>query len=111
MRSAPYGNIRAQEGLEAVLMASAFEQSLSLVLVDDGVQQLLAHQAPDAIGTKNFSSAYKALEMYGVERVVVDSTALTERGLGIDDLLLPAQLADRCEIARLLDEADLVMAF
>ncbi len=111
MRSAPYGTLRAQEGLEGVLMASAFEQQLTLLLVDDGVFQLMAGQDPAATGSKNFSPAYRALEMYGVEQVVVERESLAARGLSEADLLIPVVVLDSEHVARVLDSADVVMSF
>ena len=37
MRRPPHGSIFAQEGLETVLIGAAFEQSVNLLFLDDGV--------------------------------------------------------------------------
>ncbi len=111
MRSAPHGSIRAQEGLEAVLMASAFEQHLSVILIDDAVLQLSRGQRPRRIGAKDFASAFKALEMYGVDEVLVDSEALAARALTAGDLMIPVCALATSELARVLDDADVVMSF
>ena len=111
MRRGPHGSIQAQEGLEAVLMASAFEQRVSVVLVDDGVNQLQRGQSSEGIGRKNFSPVYKALEMYGVDAVLVEAQSLARRGLARPDLLIDVDVRDSAAIAAFLDDADVVLSF
>ena len=65
-RRAPYGTIYALESLEVVLVAAAFEQDVTLVFMDDGVYQIKKEQNTEAIGVKNFSPTYRALEGYDV---------------------------------------------
>jgi len=110
-RHAPHGSIHAQEALDAVLMASAFEQHIELLFVDDGVFQLLAGQQPQAVGLKNFAAAFRALEMYEVEDLYADREALLQRGIDAQDLLLPVTLLDRPQCAQRLAAADVVLSF
>ena len=111
LRSSPYGSIRVQEGLEAVLMASAFEQRLIVVLMDDAVVSLRTGQQPRAIGAKDFSRVFRALEMYGVEQVLVDAESLREHAMNAEPLLVDAAVLGSREIATVLDDADVVMSF
>jgi len=67
-RRAPHGTIYAQETLEVVLISAAFEQDVSMVFLDDGVYQIRKDQDTSAIGTKNFTKTFRALEMYDVEK-------------------------------------------
>ena len=60
MRQPPHGSIFAQEGLETVLIGAAFEQSVSLLFLDDGVFVLKRGQAPEGVGLKDFASAASA---------------------------------------------------
>ena len=50
----PHGSINAQEGLDALLMGSAFT-TCSVLFVGDGLMQLASGQSTDDLGTKNFS--------------------------------------------------------
>jgi len=61
-RKAPYGTVYALEALEVVLISAAFEQDVSLAFIDDGVYQITKGQDTDAIGQKNFSNTFKALD-------------------------------------------------
>ena len=86
-RKAPYGTVYALESLEVVLIAAAFEQDVSLAFIDDGVYQIVDDQKTDGIGMKNFSSTYRALGDYDINKLYVSKESLDERGLSEDDLM------------------------
>ena len=77
----PYGLSKPQETLDVILMASTFNQEVSLLFLDDGVFLLKTKQNPSSIGAKNFSAAYKALSLYGIEKVYVAADSLQQRAL------------------------------
>ena len=70
-RKAPYGTVYALEGLEVVLISAAFDQDVSMVFMDDGVYEIVKGQQAKAIGMKNFSPTYRALEGYDIEKLYV----------------------------------------
>jgi tRNA 2-thiouridine synthesizing protein C len=86
-RKEPYGTVYALESLEVVLIAAAFEQDVSLAFIDDGVYQIVDGQKTDGIGMKNFSSTYRALGDYDINKLYVSKESLDERGLSEDDLM------------------------
>jgi tRNA 2-thiouridine synthesizing protein C len=110
-RKAPYGTVYALESLEVVLITAAFDQDVSLVFSDDGVYQIKKGQSTDAIGMKNFSPTYRALEGYDVEKLYVDKESMDERGLTADDLLVDVEIVSRAQLADLMDEQDVVLSF
>ena len=124
-RRAPYGTIYALESLEVVLIGAAFEQEVSLAFTDDGVYQLIAGQDTDGVGMKNFSRTYKALGDFEVNKLYVETEALAERGLTLDDLMPITYedenedyaekpsiiLVDRAEMARIIAGQDVVLSF
>jgi tRNA 2-thiouridine synthesizing protein C len=110
-RKAPYGTIYALESLEVVLISAAFDQDVSLVFVDDGVYQLKKGQGTKAVGMKNFSPTYRALEGYDIEKLYVEKESLEARGLSEDDLIVPVEVLTSEEMATLMDEQDVVLSF
>ena len=110
-RRAPHGSIHAQEALEVVLMGAAFDQRVCLVFMDDGVFQLKTGQDTSALGVKDFARAFRALEMYEPERVVVERDALEARGLTAADLMLEVEVLDGEALAALLEDSDVVLSF
>lgn len=110
-RRAPYGTIYALESLEVVLIAAAFEQDVTLVFMDDGVYQIKKGQNTDAIGVKNFSPTFRALEGYDVEKLYVERESLESRGMTTDDLVVPVQLVDKDQLAELMEEQEVILSF
>ena len=110
-RRAPHGSIYAQESLEVVLVGAAFEQDVSVVFIDDGVYQIRENQDTSAIGTKNFSKTFRALEMYDVEKLYVEKESMQARGMTEDDLNVPVEVKTSEEIGRLMEEQDVVLSF
>jgi len=124
-RRAPYGTIYAWEALEVVLIGAAFDQDVSLAFFDDGVYQIVKGQDTAGIGMKNFSPTYSALGDYEVTKLYVEKESLEERGLTIDDLMPlkwedededwaekdSIRLVSREELARIIDEQDVVFSF
>jgi tRNA 2-thiouridine synthesizing protein C len=110
-RKAPYGTIYALESLEVVLIAATFDQDVSLAFVDDGVYELVKGQNSKAIGIKNFSPTYRALEGYDVEKLYVERESLESRGLSETDLLVPVEVLSTAEMADLMQAQDVVLSF
>ena len=84
---APYGTIYAQEALDILLVGAAYDQSVSVALIDDGVFQLKRGQNPAKSRMKQFTRAYGALDDFGVEEVLIESESLQLRGMNVSDLL------------------------
>ncbi len=110
-RKAPYGTIYALESLEVVLIAATFDQDVSLVFVDDGVYELAKGQDTKAIGIKNHSKTYRALEGYDVEKLYVERESLAARGLTEDDLIVDVKVLSSAQMAELMDQQDVVLSF
>lgn len=124
-RKAPYGTIYALESLEVVLISAAFDQDVSLVFSDDGVNQILKGQATEGIGMKNFSPTYSALGDYDIKKIYVEKESLEERGLAREDLLNltyededddwaekeSIHLVTRAELSEIMNQQDVVLSF
>lgn len=118
-RRAPHGTIYAWETLQTVLIGAAFEQTVTLVFIDDGVYQLLSGSDTSATGMKNFMPIYRVLGDYAVQRLVVDQASLSERGLTPADLSVVEnpetgdnllEIRDTSQISALLTASDVVFS-
>ena len=109
-RRPPYGTIYALECLEVVLIAAAFDQDVSVVFVDDGVCQLKKNQDTAAIGMKNFSNTYRALDDYDVEKIYVEQESLDARGLTADDLIIPVEIVAAENLREIMAQQDVVIS-
>jgi len=124
-RRAPYGTVYAWESLEVVLIGAAFEQDVSLAFVDDGVYQIMKGQDTSSLGIKNFSPTYGALGDYDIKKIFVEKESLDARGLTVEDLLElkyededddwaekdSITIVTAEELAKLMDESDVVLSF
>ncbi len=109
-RKAPYGTIYALECLETVLVGAAFDQDVCVVFLDDGVFQLKKGQDTKAIGMKNFSPTYRALDDYDVEKLYVEKESLEARGLTADDLVVPVRVVSSDELRDIMSRQDVVLS-
>jgi tRNA 2-thiouridine synthesizing protein C len=110
-RRPPYGSIYALESLEVVLITATFDQDVSLAFIDDGVYELLKGQNTKAIGVKNHSPTYRALDGYDVEKLYVEQESLQARGLTEADLLVDVEVLSSAQMADLMAEQDVVLTF
>ena len=110
-RKAPYGTIYALESLEVVLITAAFDQDVSLVFLDGGVYQLKKGQQTKGIETKNFSTTYRALEGYDIEKLYVEKESMDARGLKEEDLLVDVTVLTSKEMGELMGQQDVVLSF
>ena len=110
-RKAPYGTVYALESLEVVLITATFDQDVSVVFMDDGVFELAKGQNTKAIEMKNFSSTYRALDGYDVEKLYVERESMEARGLTEADLVVPVKVLSSVEMGQLMAAQDVVLSF
>ena len=99
-----------QEMLDTILTTAAFDQKVSILLLDDGVFQLKNGQHPEVVGMKDTAAIFNALEIYDVNHIYTEVESLQERGLKPGDLCLPVQEFYRKDIAGLMKRFDVLFA-
>ena len=107
-RHPPYGSDAPFACLEAALAFSVFEQRVNYCFSGDGIFQLLKQQRGDAVQSKTLSAALEALEVYGIDIVLVERAALEQRGLTENDLCIPVRLLEAGELRALVNASDRV---
>jgi len=108
---APYGSESPQEQLDALLVAAAFGQKVSVLFQDDGVWQLLPQQEGHALERRTLAAQLQALELYEVNALYADAASLAERGLDQSRLALNVQVLDAAALKKLLGDQDLLLRF
>lgn len=106
----PHGSLAGQEGLDALLMGSAFARC-SLLFLGDGLFQVVSGQDTRALGPKDYSVTFGALADYGVEDIYCSETDLQQRGLTIDDLVIRVTPVDDATIRELMADHDVLLSF
>ncbi len=108
---APHSSPATKEGLDAILTASAFGQNVTLLLLGDGIFQLLNNQDPSHLPAKNTASIFQALEMYGIENIATPCENLKNKGLSLSDLSIPCDNLDNIQLAELYAIQDQILSF
>lgn len=103
-RKAPYGTIYSFEGLENVLIMGAYDQDISVLFIDDGVYAIKKGMDNSALGIKDFSPTFRALEAYDIEKVFIEKDSLESRGLTLDDLVVQPEIVDSSQVVKLMEE-------
>jgi len=109
VNSAAYSGSHSQESLDVILIAAAFEQEVSLLLLGDAVFHLKKNQNAQAQRCKNIGSIYRSLALYDVENIYVEQEALIQKGLKQEDLLLSVSVLNQIEISALMQKFDFVL--
>lgn len=111
LRHAPYGNTFAKESLDAILATAVYEQTLSVVFMDDGVFQLINSQQADAINEKSFSNMLSAFPLYDIDRVFVCEQSLVERGISLQSIPTIVQPLNTQALNQLFQQQDHLLSF
>lgn len=88
-RQSPYGSSAAREALELALACALFDREVALLLLDDGIYQLLPDHDPSKIEQKNLGAMQQSLPLYDVDKIYVCQSSLDSRGLNAEQLALP----------------------
>jgi tRNA 2-thiouridine synthesizing protein C len=110
-RQAPYNGTLARAALELGLAAAAFNQTIDLLFLDDGVWQLLPDQEAAAIDRKSLSATVASLSLYDLETLYVAERSLAARQLDFRELAGTVRVLDDAALAEFMDAHDQVLSF
>lgn len=110
-RSAPHATASGREGIDALMAASAYCESIAVIFSGDGVYQLLQGQQASDILCKEYAPMMKLFELYDIEDVFVCAASLSERGLSHADLIIDAKPLSVSEIQAQLAKASALLSF
>lgn len=108
-RQSPYGSAAAREALELALACALFDREVALLLLDDGVYQLVPDHQPADIGQKNLGAMQQSLPLYDVDTIYVCQQSLQTRGLVADELALPVEAVDADSLRALMRSYEAVI--
>lgn len=91
------------------LTAAAFDQAVSLLLIDDGVYSLTSGQQPERLDCKDMRPVFESLDLYDVEQIYVEAESLRDRGLAAEDLCRAVRPVPRSEVGALLAQQGVIV--
>ena len=107
----PWTSSNAAACIDMVMTAAIFDQKVKVVFCNDGVYQLLAGQNGDACGMKTLALQVPAMDLYGVEHIYVEKSALQERGFQERDLIQTVTMLSYAQMQTLIAESMAVFVF
>tara|TARA_R110001599_G_scaffold353512_1_gene593481 strand:+ start:83134 stop:83505 length:372 start_codon:yes stop_codon:yes gene_type:complete len=111
IRHSPYGSSLARASIDVALAAAAFDQTVSLLFLGDGVLQLLPDQDTATGGLRNMGKLLASLPLYDIEQVYVDAEAAARYQLDLHGAPVATQALDREAMSRLLSSHDHLLGF
>ncbi|MDP0587800.1 MAG: sulfurtransferase complex subunit TusC [Candidatus Endonucleobacter bathymodioli] len=107
----PYRGHSAKEALDTVMTSLSYHIPTNLLLMGDGVYQIVAAQSPEQLPRKNLTALFKSLALYGIDKVYVDEAAMTERNLNAEQLLPNHKILTTLQLRTLLNKHNKIMSF
>jgi tRNA 2-thiouridine synthesizing protein C len=111
LRRGPHGSSQLREGLDTALVAAAFGRGVTLLFMGEGVTALVADQKEGPLGQKGTAATLEMLEMYDIDRLLVEASALEQFGLAVEDLMLEVTSIPQASIALEPESHRLVLVF
>ncbi len=106
LRKSSYDGLYVQEIFDIVLTTAAFEQEVSVLLLDDAVFHLKSNQN----ARKNIATLFEILPTMDVTDIFVEFESLSERGLTTEMLTQIVKLESRATISSFMATFDVVFA-
>lgn len=105
---AAHSGVYLQETLDVILTTAAFDQSVSILLVDAGVFNLKKNQQTTDLNLKDTCSIFAALELYDVNTIYVEDESMKEFGIDEKDLAINTKNIKRTDIGLLMRQFDII---
>ncbi len=102
---------RAAACFETLLTAGVYEQNAALVLLQDAVTMLVPDQQAETLRPKTLAQQLPALELYGINQVFAEASALTSCGVDIGTVAIPVTVLETGQLAALVQRARAALVF
>jgi tRNA 2-thiouridine synthesizing protein C len=109
MSKPPHSGAYLQETLDIVMTAAAFDQEVSLLLLDKAVFHLKNHQNLDNTRLKDTAPIFKAFPLYNIHSIYIETESLLENGLNAESLDEPVNVIPRDQIGAFFKKFDLLI--
>lgn len=102
VRHSPYGSSLARAAIDTALAYAAYEQSVDLLFLGDGVLQLQPEQDTHSQGIPNRNRQLASLPLYDINHVYVDAEAAVRYNLDLRNTSLDTLALDPEEMRHLM---------
>jgi tRNA 2-thiouridine synthesizing protein C len=106
LRKPSYNGLYVQEMIDIILTTAAFEQNVTVLLLDDAVFHLKINQN----AKKNIATMFELLSTMDISDIFVEAESFETRGLNTKMLTQSVQLKTRATICEFMSQFDIVFA-
>lgn len=92
------------------MTVAAFDQETSVLLLDEAVFQIKKQQNPESAGLKDTAAIFKALPLYNINTIYVETESLEEQGLTVESLDEAVQAIPRNKVPDLMKQFDVLLS-
>jgi len=96
--------------LDVIMTTAAFDQEVSVLLMDNAAFQIKIHQELGSTGLKDTAAIFKALPLYNVHTLYVEQESLEERGLTQEHLDETVLQILRSDVGEFFKQFDLILS-
>ena len=104
-------NPSARDALDAVLVAAAFQQTISVLFIQSGIYQLMTDQQPNLLQARNLAASWRALPLYDVNQIYVCESSLVQYKIQAEQLVMPVKVLSVVAIQNLMQEQHAVFNY
>lgn len=98
--------IEFKESIDLALVCAAFDQTVNLIFISDGVTNLIRNQSAAGLGDKNQVDIIKALEFYDIDNIFVEKASLIHSLVSSNNFLQNANIIESKALKELNLKAD-----
>ncbi len=109
-RKPAYCGLYIQETVDIILTTAAFDQHISLLLLDEAVFHLKTNQQPQLAEKKQVSALLNALEIFDIKDIFLEAESLARYGLHTEDCDIPAKIINQVDVAEVIKHHDIVFS-
>lgn len=109
LRKPPHNGVHSQEILDIVMTTAAFEQNVTLLLLDEAVFLLKQWQNPGEFGLKDTAAIFNSLPLLDIKEIYLETESLLEYGLTSALLEQPVVTIGRDKLGVFFKQFDLIV--
>lgn len=110
-RSFPHSTAKGREGLDALLATSAYSENIDVFFIGAGVTQLLSNQDPEQVLSRDYTAAFKLLELYDIENIYVCELSLEHYKITPSALMVPVIPLDSRDLNNKIHQCNKLLSF
>ncbi|MFT6735001.1 MAG: tRNA 2-thiouridine synthesizing protein C [Polaribacter sp.] len=98
-----------KESIDLALVCAAFDQTVNIIFIDNGVYNIVQNQSYQELNDKNHLDILKGLEFYDIDNIYAEIESLDRRNITSENIINLCQTLTSVEIKKLYFQANHVV--